>query len=44
MSLDAQDQDQPILKKKDGKKPQIIVKLEWIFAIRKDFLPNVEFL
>ena len=41
MSSDAQDQDQPILKKKEEKKPQIIVKLEWIFGIRKDFLPNV---
>ena len=44
MSLDGQDQDQPLLKKKEEKKPQIIVKLEWIFGIRKDFLPNVEFL
>ena len=44
MSAEAQDQDQPILKKKEEKKPQIIVKLEWIFGIRKDFLPNVEFL
>jgi WD40 repeat protein len=31
-------------KKKEEKKPQIIIKLEWIFGIRKDFLPNVEFL
>ena len=31
-------------KKKEEKKPQIIIKLEWIFFIRKDFLPNVEFL
>ena len=38
------DQDQPLLKKKEEKKPQIIVKLDWIFGIRKDFLPNVEFL
>ena len=44
MSAEAQDQEQPILKKKEEKKPQIIVKLEWIFGIRKDFLPNVEFL
>ena len=38
-----QEQQQP-QKKKEEKKPQIIVKLEWIFGIRKDFLPNVEFL
>ena len=42
MSSDPQEQ-QP-QKKKEEKKPQIIVKLEWIFGIRKDFLPNVEFL
>ena len=32
------------LKKKEEKKPQIIIKLDWIFGIRKDFLPNIEYL
>ena len=32
------------IKKKEEKKPQITVKLEWIFGIRRDFLPNVFFL
>ena len=31
-------------KKKEEKKPQIIIKLEWVFGIRKDIIPNVEFL
>ena len=31
-------------KKKEEKKPQIIIKLEWVFGIRKDILPNVAFL
>ena len=31
-------------KKKEEKKPQIIIKLDWVFGIRKDFFPNVEFL
>ena len=31
------------IKKKEEKKPQITVKLEWIFGIRRDFLPNVFF-
>ena len=44
MSSEVQEPDQAQLKKKEEKKPQIIVKLEWIFGIRKDFLPNVEFL
>ena len=44
MSLENQEQDPTAVKKKEEKKPQIIVKLEWIFGIRKDFLPNVEFL
>ena len=44
MSSEVQEPDQTQLKKKEEKKPQIIVKLEWIFGIRKDFLPNVEFL
>ena len=44
MSSVPQEQEQQPQKKKEEKKPQIIVKLEWIFGIRKDFLPNVEFL
>ena len=38
MSSESPDQEQHIIKKKEEKKPQIIVKLEWIFGIRKDFL------
>jgi hypothetical protein len=28
-------------KKKEEKKPQVTIKLDWIFGIRKDFLPNL---
>ena len=37
-------EEQNNTKKKEEKKPQIIIKLDWVFGIRKDFLPNVEFL
>ena len=37
-------QEQTNNKKKEEKKPQIIIKLEWVFGIRKDIIPNVEFL
>ena len=37
-------EDQTLTQKKEEKKPQIIIKLEWVFGIRKDFVPNIEFL